>query len=308
MTIIGSLTAQSPEGTEIRFHPEGSGYETSAFTAPSGGVYRFTLFGAGGYSPVADSEPYSASPGGAGGKTVGYLLMKAGETVYIGAGGCDCMAFVSKTNATTIDGIGRENMLYIAGAGGEGALNWGAESYDLRTTPGGVGGGWTGASSNGAHTSNHGIGGGLEGATSGGMQSVKDYWYENWDDMSFYMGYGGDGYFAGTKGAQGSGGGGGSGYCYSGSTVTLRGETFTSTTEQGTGSGGGEWGWAMVALVKRDILPIYFDGTPLTEIFFNGVKLTGLVYNGVRVFIERVKKRCLKQVCIKLPLHAAIRE
>ena len=93
----GSILAHSALGSAAVFSPDTTDngeYTVSSFTAPKKAVYRFLLKGSGG-NTRGYSYPSSSSPGGTGGTTTGYLLLEAGETVYIGAGGTCSAAFVS---------------------------------------------------------------------------------------------------------------------------------------------------------------------------------------------------------------------
>ena len=260
----GTLTASSAEGSEITHMPSGvsvAQYEIVPFTAPKGGIFRFTLSGSGGNKHNGNEPGGSYSNGGTGGKTVGYLLMKEGETVYVGAGGARCAAFVSKKTAAGIDAIGRENMLLMAGGAGSGGANWG-EQYNMKSGTGGNGGGESGTAGT---------------------------WYAE------PGGQGGDGYFSGSGGGAGAGGAGGSGYIGAGS-VTLNGVTYTNSTTAGAGAAPNVNGLARVAFVARDVLPVTFNGVRLTDLIYNGTKVTSLIFDGTKLFARRMfgeVERCL---------------
>lgn len=284
----GTLTASSAEGSEITHTPSGvslAQYEIVPFTAPKGGIYRFTLSGSGGNKHGGSEPGGSYSSGGTGGKTVGYLLMKEGETVYVGAGGARCAAFVAKKTAAGIDAIGRENMLLMAGGAGSGGANWG-ETYNMKSGTGGNGGGESGTA--GTWYAEPGGQSGTRGMAGGGGG------YSN-DGVSWWGGQGGDGYYSGSGGGAGAGGAGGSGYIGAGS-VTLNGVTYTNSTTVGAGAAPNVNGLARVAFVARDVLPVTFNGVRLTDLIYNGVKVTSLIFNGTKLFARRMfgeVERCL---------------
>ena len=227
MSWNGTLTADSAEGSEITHAPSGvsSGqYEIVPFTAPKGGVYRFTLLGSGGNTHGTEG---SRSPGGVGGNAIGYRLMQAGETVYIGAGGPRCGA------------------------------NWG-QSYNLKSSAGGDGGGTTGGTAKSGGNGTPGTGGGQSGTV--GNMAGNGGIYNNEDDTSFWGGAGGDGYYGGKNGTGSSGGGGGSGYPGT-EQVTVNGVTYTGSTTQGGGASSDANGSARVAFIAPDTIPVVFDGT-----------------------------------------------
>ena len=290
MSWNGTLTADSAEGSEITHAPNGvsSGqYEIVPFTAPKGGVYRFTLLGSGGNTHGTEG---SRSPGGTGGLTVGYRLMQAGETVYIGAGGPRCAAFVSQAAGVSLEGIGRANMLLMAGGGGEGGANWG-QSYNLKSSAGGDGGGTTGGTAKSGGNGTPGTGGGQSGAI--GNMAGNGGVYNNEDDTSFWGGAGGDGYYGGKNGTGSSGGGGGSGYPGT-EQVTVNGVTYTGSTTRGGGASSDANGSARVAFIAPDTIPVVFNGTRLTALYLDGVKVTSLIVDGVRLYMRKWRRKmCL---------------
>ena len=272
MSWNGTLTADSAEGSEITHAPSGvsSGqYEIVPFTAPKGGVYRFTLLGSGGNTHGTEG---SRSPGGTGGNTIGYRLMQAGETIYIGAGGPRCAAFVSQAAGASLEGIGRANMLLMAGGGGEG-------------------GGTTGGTAKSGGNGTPGTGGGQSGTV--GNMAGNGGVYNNEDDTSFWGGAGGDGYYGGKNGTGSSGGGGGSGYPGT-EQVTVNGVTYTGSTTQGGGASSDANGSARVAFIAPDTIPVVFDGTRLTALYLNGVKVTSLIVDGVKLYMRKWRRKmCL---------------
>lgn len=278
----GSLNASSANGAEITYTSDATSlyaYTMSSFTAPKAGIYRFTCLGSGGeYHDVGSG---SRSAGGTGGLTIGYLSLASGQTVYIGAGNVNCAAFVSKTSSSTIDGVGRSNMYYVAGGGGGGGANYG-QPYNMKSGPGGVGGGATGGTApRGNFSGTPGAGGG----TSGGASTMKGQGghYSNEDDTSFWGGGGGDGYYGGWNGTGSSGGGGGSGYIYT-SSISSNDTTYTCYTNQGQGATSNTKGSVRVAFMAATSLPVKFNDTTIDKIIFNGTTVTSLVFNGTKIF------------------------
>ena len=279
----GSLSASSDLGSSITFTPDTSSwheYTVGTFTSPKNGVYRFALNG-GGYR----SGEGSRSAGGEGGMTTGYLMMEAGETVYIGAGGPCSAAFVSGATGSALKNIAKENLYFVAGAGGGGGARWG-EQYNMKSGPGGKGGGTSGETAgNGYGTGN---GSGIGGTQTSGYAYGEGQGgsYGN-DGASYHPGDGGDGYYGGRCGAfaggLAQGGGGGSGYIYTGS-INIGGTTYTNSTQQGGGSGNNARGSVEVTYYALGTIPIIFNGTQLTKIIYNGTAIDHLIYNGTELF------------------------
>lgn len=288
----GSLNASSGVGSAMTYTPDTTtqgGYTVSAFTAPKKGVYRFTLKGSGGQQ-LTGSDYFTSSPGGTGGLTTGYLVLEAGQTVYIGAGGTCSAAFVSRINASSLAATGsKENLYFVAGAGGEGGANWGPD-WNLHSVAGGNGGGTTGASvggtTGGTQTSGGTNGyGDRDGKYGTGGASI----YGNNLGYSEHGGRGGDGLYGGGGGNAREGGSGGSGYVYS-TTLKVGSNTFTSSTAQGGGAGNNSRGSVTVTYYADAELPVTFNGVRLVEIRFNGTKVEHLIYNGAAVFAHMLKR------------------
>ena len=283
----GSLEATSAVGSAIAFTPdtaaEGS-YTVGAFTAPKKAVYRFLLRGSGGSYHGTDG---SCSAGGQGGSTTGYLLLEAGETVYVGAGGPCSAAFVARVSGAKLSDIASAQLCFVAGGGGGGGAMWG-QPYNMKSGPGGDGGGTSGVSG----TASPGIGtGGAGGTQTGGYAygAGGGGGYSNADDTSSWAGRGGDGYYGGRGGTASAGGGGGSGYVYS-AALTVGSNTYTSATAQGGGAGSNSAGSVAVAYYADAELPVTFDGVRLMEILFDGVRVEHLIYNGSALFMHKLKQ------------------
>lgn len=314
MGFNASLNQNSAIGSAITFTPDVSsegGYTVSSFTAPKKGVYRFNLKGSGGSA--------GRSSGGAGGKTVGYLLLEKNQTVYVGAGGPCSAAFVSGAYGDSLAAVASGQVLLVAGGGGAGGWYNYNHADHTYCTAGGNGGGTSGGagtlSGNGTATPG---GGGTK--SSGGAAGTGEY--ASNDGYDYYArpgaygvggagaqdenstvgwvggGRGGDGYYGGGGGgadASGGdiyamGGGGGSGYVYA-ATLTVAGKTYTSATTQGGGAASGNNGSVVVTYYARAQLPIYFNGGMLERLFFNGTEVGSLVYNGTKLFFRRIFRR-----------------
>lgn len=325
----GSLTAGSALGASITFTPgttaQGA-YTVSSFTAPKKGVYRFTLKGSGG-TGVKTSGENGNEAGGEGGYTVGYLLLKKGQTVYVGAGGTCSAAFVSSATGAKLSAISQSSLYFVAGAGGEGGKyedNENDSGYNCKVYAGGVGGGaaggpgghsvWAVATSGGTQTAggtsteNGGAGSYGTGGTPSSQWEGTAYWASG--------GRGGDGYYGGAggygdahdNGVDADGGGGGSGYVKT-ATLTVLSKTYTSTTSQGGGAAANTTGSVMVTYYARAELPIIFNGTQLERLIFNGTEIESLIFNGTKLFFENLRRRLngwFMSMKTAMPLKASI--
>ena len=202
--------------------------------------------------------------GGGGGTVLNQTGVSiAGGTVYaitVGAGGA-LGTWSSEGGWHDEGGEGGDSSAfgYTAAGGETGSGNAGLSKTNANATSGGDGTYAFGDTS----LKRYGAGGG------GGA----DDWYE--------PGVGGaDG---GGKGGYGADGGG---------EDAVAGTANTGSGGGGAGEGGGEAGEGGSGIViirgtEDDDLPVYFDGTRLSEIFFNGEKLSGLIYGGTRIFAGR---------------------
>ena len=281
----GSLNADSALGSAITFTPDTTtahGYTVGTFTAPKKGIYRFILKGSGGSYNGYHSDGVS-SAGGTGGYTVGYLLLEANETVYIGAGGTCSAAFVSGETGAALKNIAKEKLYFVAGGGGGGGARWGFD--DNKSGPGGNGGGTSGETApNGYGGLGSGTGGSQTGGYAYGVGAPGGYGN---DGASYHRGDGGDGLYGGRAGAfsggLAQGGGGGSGYIYT-SSLTTGGNTYTNSTQQGGGAGNNARGSVEVTYYALDVIPIIFNGTQLTKLIYNGTAIEHLIYNGQQLY------------------------
>ena len=288
----GSLTESSAVGSAITFTPDTTtahGYTVGTFTAPKKGIYRFILKGSGGSYNGYHSDGVS-SAGGTGGYTVGYLLLEANQTVYIGAGGTCSAAFVSGETGAALKNIAKEKLYFVAGGGGGGGARWGFD--DNKSGPGGNGGGTSGETApNGYGGLGSGTGGSQTGGYAYGVGAPGGYGN---DGASYHRGDGGDGLYGGYAGAfsggLAQGGGGGSGYIHTGS-VTAGSKTYTNATQQGGGAGSNTRGSVEVSYHARAELPVIFNGTAIERLIFNGVEVESLIYDGVKLFMRSMAKR-----------------
>lgn len=343
----GSLTASSKLGDAITLTSDTSaegGYTVASFTAPRKGIYQFNLIGSGGTNGSTDADQWGNNgtaliSGGTGGRTVGYLLLEKGQTVYCGCGGTCSAAFVSSANGASLSAISSGNLLLVAGAGGATGKAYKSANEARAAYKGGSGGGTSGtagASGGSAWWGSNYAGGGA-GTQSGGGQPVSmsgsakgsagsygtggagGYATVDYQNVYAWGGRGGDGYYGGAGGmaaathnsgegftqSHGWGGGGGSGYLKN-ATLTHLGKTYTGETVQGAGASGGVTGYVQVVYYARGLLPVWFDGTQLERIFFNGNELEGLTYNGTMIYMRRLA-RCFKSMAAQFACRAATR-
>lgn len=327
----GSLTASSSAGTSITFTPTADSrsyptdvttyvgtYTVSTFKAPKKGVYRFQLYGSGGAQRTENAGPdengyntYSGQHGGAaggqGGYTDGYLLLEENQTVYVGAGGCACAAFVSSANGTKLSAIPASNLYFVAGGGGNGGgwNDWkNYTGYNCKCYSGTKGGGEKGEYKTAASNNCWGEPGTQDagGKCADGGTAVAAGTYgtggkgRQWNDVDggkygAYCGRGGDGYYGGggawgstaTNGLYAYGGGGGSGYVKT-SSFTYNGKSYDSTTSIGGGSASNTAGKVVVTYHAASELPIIYNDKKITKIIYNGKEITSLYYNKTKLF------------------------
>lgn len=125
MAWSAQFTESSAENSSITYTPESKDegvYSVAAFTALQKGIYRFDLYGSGGAN---GDDPYGRSNGGKGGRTSGYLQLESGQTIYVGAGGLRCAAFVHSKNVESLAATQNNGILYfVAGGGGNGGRGY----------------------------------------------------------------------------------------------------------------------------------------------------------------------------------------
>lgn len=231
-------------------------------TIPHDGIYKFEVWGAGGSnSALHGSGNYgnNYNTNGKGGYSVGYKLCKKGEVYYICVGGC----------SNPYNG------------GGRGNAGWGGGWYG-----GGYGGTQTGPGSGGSDKGSFGQGG-------------QGDWY--WADGGLETGAGGGGgggWYGGNGGNRymggGAGGGGGSGYIGGLPSFTSAGGTvYSPSTTAGGGNAVNADGSARVTFLRKNEVPVIFNGEQVEDVVLNGVKLTGMMVDGIRLYMKkRREKRC----------------
>ena len=284
----GSLSTSSAVGSAITYTPDVSSdgaYSSAVFTAPKKGVYRFSVKGSGG---VLTRTWSGGGTPGEGGLTTGYLMLEAGQVLYVSAGGPGSAAYVSKASGAALKDVEKSNLYFVAGGGGGNGNGDGGRGADD-----GVGGGETGATG-GYYMGTPGAGGTQTsaGSSKAGYGYGAPGAYSNENDISLWGGRGGDGLYGGGAGTRLTGGGGGSGYIHTQS-VQAGKETYTNATQQGGGASGGTNGSVTVTYYAQAELPIIFNGVNIERLIFNGVDVESLIYNGVKLFMRRWRE-CLQ--------------
>lgn len=105
----------------------------------------------------------------------------------------------------------------------------------------------------------------------------------------WYGGNGGNRYMGG-----GAGGGGGSGYIGGLPSFTSAGGTvYSPSTTAGGGNAVNADGSARVTFLRKNDVPVIFNGEQVEDVVLNGVKLTGMMVDGIRLYMKkRREKRC----------------
>ena len=151
---------------------------------------------------------------------------------------------------------------------------------------GGYGGTQTGPGSGGSDKGSFGQGG-------------QGDWY--WADGGLETGAGGGGgggWYGGNGGNRymggGAGGGGGSGYIGGLPSFTSAGGTvYSPSTTAGGGNAVNADGSARVTFLRKNDVPVIFNGEQVEDVVLNGVKLTGMMVDGIRLYMKkRREKRC----------------
>lgn len=301
-------------------------YENGEASAYSGDSYWYIVLKSSGtlkmkYDKTADV--FLVGGGGAGGagngaggggggyvRTVRGLSLlgaerkKEGYAITVGAGGAAKASGWAEggdgkpTSAFgyTVQG-GRGGMLFnssdknnVGAPGGAGGSGGGAGVYD-KGEAGGAGG-YNGGS--GGSTSEAAGGKGAGAATRGFGQNIDDHVSGGFDPYVLYAGGGGGSSRSATGGAGGQGGGGKGGG--EPGEIENGGDGKANT---GGGGGGASWngkggdGGSGVVIIRSgmpDYLPVYFDGTRLTDIYYKAgnagtpEKVETMTFNGVKLF------------------------
>ena len=92
----------------------------------------------------------------------------------------------------------------------------------------------------------------------------------------------------------GAGGGGGSGYIGGLPSFTSAGGTvYSPSTTAGGGNAVNADGSARVTFLRKNDVPVIFNGEQVEDVVLNGVKLTGMMVDGIRLYMKkRREKRC----------------
>ena len=280
-------------------------------TIPQDGIYKFEAWGAGGMNcEIGGTGSYGLNYGenNKGGYSAGYRLCKKGEVIFICVGGCasryngggacsdkyGCTGggathFATATGLLSSLADNKAAVLLVAGGGG------GVGQY--ANSSGSPGGGLTGGGSGGTQTGPSSVGymPTQFGSFGQGGQGWGDWIITNNADNGSGGG-GGGGWYGGNGGNRyiggGADGGGGSGYIGGIPAFTSKdGTTYSPVTTTGAGSATNKNGAARVTFVRRDEIPVKFDGKQVKSLIFNGTKITSLIYNGTTIFCRWAKEQ-----------------
>ena len=289
--------------------------------APINGVYRLECWGAGGgQSSASESDEHRV--GGAGGYSVGYIRLNAGDQIYVCVGqrgasrsdggnrynggrdastdnnpaisyGCyaggGCTHMATATGELSSLASQKSAVLIVAGGGGSGRGWWSDSS--LYWGIGGNGGGTSGGA---------GVGQGTTAGAGGTQSSGAGFGYGGAASADKATG-GGAGWYGGM--AHASGGGGGAGYIGGVPSFSYNGTAYSPATTNGNGSAVLTNGKARITLVAKTELPVRFNGTQLTKLIFNGTEVKSLIYNGQTIFARRCAA-CLRYLADRFGFRA----
>lgn len=268
------------------------------FIVPIDGLYLLEVWGAQG----GDYGSYYNKPGGLGGYTKGYVLLKKGNKLYICVGGAGRQYGAPNGTEYSVNGgynggggaIGVGGR-YVKSTGG-GATHIGTFNSTLaahgNTTGlyvvaggGGAACGRNGDNPNGYAKGSGGSGGGLNGGDGvasvygniarGGGQSpltTENLFGTAGNITGAYAGAGGGGLYGGFGGEQ-SGSGGGSGYIGGVPIIIYRGKEYASETKNGVNSGNGK---AAITLVGKSVPPVYLGSDEIVAIYIGNKEITDI--------------------------------
>lgn len=216
------------------------------FVVPTTGLYKLDVWG-------AQGGAIAGVNGGRGGHSTGYVVLSAGDTLYICVGQQGGNAVASQQSRTAYNGGGRgkSSSPYNFGCGGGGATHiakvdgqLSAIGYASFVTNGnglivaGGGSGYAGSDSTYAYAA--GTGGGLNGTGNEGTGATQTtgYAFGKGQDstLNFESGGGGGGLYGGKAGLYS---GGGSGYIGGVPQITYKGGIYMPFTENGVWTGHG---------------------------------------------------------------------
>lgn len=272
------------------------------FIVPISGLYLLEVWGAQG----GDYGGYDIKPGGYGGYTKGYKILKKGDVLYICVGGrgrfyqdgglsasgysvnggynggggvIGAASRYSKSSGGGATHIGTFNStlaehgnvdgLYIVAGGGGGACGGPAGQSNANgygKGPGGSGGGINGG---------NGVASVYGGISTGGGQTLSGShaFGRGGDTTPAYSGAGGGGLYGGQNGDQSGSGGGGSGYIGGVPVITYRGQEYAPETKNGVQSGNGK---AVATLVGKSAPPVYLGSDEIVAIYIGNKEITDI--------------------------------
>lgn len=225
------------------------------------------------------------SCGGAGGYTTtkNGIALSAGQqvTCTVGAGQA-----------------GMENWVSSIGTGGQSSFgSYASANGGQNGTSDGKGG--NGGCGGGGYTDNDAGNGGSDGGDgAGGSDGRIGGTGQHTSTREF--GVAGATLYAGGGGGNGYGGeGGGGNHWAKGGNVhsNIDGKANTgggggSGNGVNTGNTGGNGGSGIIIIrgTQDDLIPVFFNGTQLSQIIYNGVTLTSLIYNGTKIYCRKAKR------------------
>lgn len=262
------------------------------------GLYKLEVWGAGAIS----YELY-----GFGGYSVGYIVLKAGDTLYVcngergtskrstpgavfvdstfngggfagfasspggsvatSGGGATHIA-IGKNRGVLSNYINNKNEILIVAGGASGPLSGsGAVPATTFKHSGNSGGGTNGAGDNGGTQTKGGTGTG----TSGEFGRGGNYYYDGYTTMAS----GGGGGWYGGSGSWSGPGGGGSGYIGGVPAIIFKGKIFSPSTENGKNSGHGK---SAITLVAKSFPTIYYGTKQINAMCFGAKEITDMLY------------------------------
>lgn len=246
------------------------------FIVPIDGLYMLEVCGAQG----GDYGGYDIKPGGYGGYSKGYKILKKGDVLYICVGGrgwwyqdgglsasgytvnggynggggvIGAASRYSKSSGggathigtfnSTLAAHGNTDGLFVVAGGGGGACGRNSDNPNgYAKGPGGSGGGLNGGDGVASVYGNIAKGGGQS------PQTTESLFGKAGNIIGAYAGAGGGGLYGGFGGEQSGSGGGGSGYIGGAPTITYRGQEYAPETKNGVQSGNGK---SVITLVAK---------------------------------------------------------
>lgn len=253
------------------------------FVAPFKGLYKLEVWG---------GQGGNSTYGGKGGYSLGYKVLKKGETLFVGVGGMGATGSnVSSvaggyngggngaaqggpsgggggcTHIATMDGtlqaIGVNNkatILIVAGGGG---------GYRTTSDRGGTGGGLTGGTGAREDTDYTSGTGGTQTKAGGGRTSGS---FGKGANASAYAGGGGGGLYGG-GGGYGAASGGGSGYIDGVPSIVFKDVTYSPSTRNGVQSGNGK---ARITFIQKD-LTIYLGDISVNGLYLGDISVGDII-------------------------------